>query len=87
MASSPSQLVVDLKQGGLNKFEKVSREFASDAELMTRKGVYSYSFMNGNDKFDISSIKNIGTPQTIDRLVSDFTSNNRPIGFRFHLKQ
>ena len=53
MASSLSQLVVDLKQGGLDKFKNVSREFGSDAELMTRKGVYPYSFMDGYDKFDI----------------------------------
>ena len=53
MASSLSQLVVDLKQGGLEKFKNVSREFGSDAELMTRKGVYPYSFMDGYDKFDI----------------------------------
>ena len=53
MASSLSQLVVDLKQGGLVKFKNVSREFGSDAELMTRKGVYPYSFMDGYDKFDI----------------------------------
>ena len=53
MASSLSQLVVDLKQGGLDKFKNVSREFGSDTELMTRKGVYPYSFMDGYDKFDI----------------------------------
>ena len=53
MASSLSQFVVDLKQGGLDKFKNVSREFGSDAELMTRKGVYPYSFMDGYDKFDI----------------------------------
>ena len=53
MTSSLSQLVVDLKQGGLEKFKNVSREFGSDAELMTRKGVYPYSFMDGYDKFDI----------------------------------
>ena len=48
-----SQLVVDLKQGGFDKFKNVSREFGSDAELMTKKGVYPYSFMDGYDKFDI----------------------------------
>ena len=53
MASSLSQLVVDLKQGGLDKFKNVSREFGSDAELMTRKGVYPYSFMDEYNKFDI----------------------------------
>ena len=49
MASSLSQLVEDLKQGGLDKFKNVSEEFDSDTELtelMTRKGIYPYSFMD-----------------------------------------
>ena len=40
MASSLSQLVVDLKQGGLDKFKNVTEEFGSDIELrelVTRK--------------------------------------------------
>ena len=56
MASSLNQLVIDLKQSGLDKFKNVSREFGSDVELtelMTRKGIYPYSFMDGYDKFDI----------------------------------
>ena len=59
MASSLSQLVVDLKQGGLDKFKNVSKEFGSDvelAELMTRKGIYPYSFMDSFDKFDIDPL-------------------------------
>ena len=47
MASSLNQLVVDLKQGGLDKFKNVSQEFGSDVdltELMTRKGIYSLQF-------------------------------------------
>ena len=57
MASSLNQLVVDLKAGGIDKFKNVSQEFGSDVEvteLMTRKGVYPYSFMDGYDKFDIN---------------------------------
>ena len=56
MASSLNQLVVDLKQSGLDKFRNTSQEFGSDVEvteLMTRKGVYPYNFMDGYDKFDI----------------------------------
>ena len=53
IASSLSQLVADLKQSGLNKFKNVSQEFGSDAELVTRKGVYPYSFMDGYNKSDI----------------------------------
>ena len=59
MASSLSQLVVDLKQGGLDKFKNVSEEFGSDVELtelMTRKGIYPYSFMDSYDKFDIDTL-------------------------------
>ena len=40
MASSLSQLVVNLKQSGLDKFKNVSQEFGSDTELMTRKDIY-----------------------------------------------
>ena len=59
MASSLSQLVVDLKQGGLDKFKNVSEEFGSDTELtelMTRKGIYPYSFMDSCDEFDIDPL-------------------------------
>ena len=59
MASSLSQLVVDLKQGGLDKFRNVAKEFGSDeglTELMTRKGIYPYSFMDSFDKFDIDPL-------------------------------
>ena len=66
MASSLSQLVVDLKQGGLNKFKNVFQEFGSDAELMTRKGIYPYSFMDGYDKFDVD-------PRTLTK--SDFRND------------
>ena len=56
MASSLSQLVTDLKAGGIDKFKNVAQEFGSDVgvtELLTKKGVYPYSFMDGYDKFDI----------------------------------
>ena len=59
MASNLSQLVVDLKQGGLDKFENVTEEFDSDTELTeikTREGIYSYSFMDSYDKFDIDPL-------------------------------
>ena len=56
MSSSLSQLVVDLKQSGLDKFKNVSQEFGSDTELMTRKGLYPYNFMDGYDKFDVDPL-------------------------------
>ena len=69
MASSLSQLVTDLKAGGIDKFKNVAKEFGSDVEvteLMTRKGIYPYSFMDGYDKFDID-------PFTLTK--SDFRSD------------
>ena len=59
MASSLSQQVTDLKAGGIDKFKNVSNEFGSDVkvtELMTRKGIYPYSFMDSFDKFDIDPL-------------------------------
>ena len=56
MASGLNQLVVDLKQSGLDKFRNTSQEFGSDVEiteLITRKKIYPYSFMDGYDEFDI----------------------------------
>ena len=56
MASSLSQLVVDLKQSDLDKFKIFSQEFGSDTELMTRKGIYPYRFMDGYDKCDVDPL-------------------------------
>ena len=56
MASSLSQLVTDLKAGSIDKFKNVGQEFGSDTELMTRKGIYPYIFMDGFDKFDIDPL-------------------------------
>ena len=56
MALSLSQLVTDSKAGGVDKFKNVAQEFGSDVEvteLMTRKGIFPYSFMHEYDKFDI----------------------------------
>ena len=79
MASSLSQLVVDLKQSGFDKFRNVSQEFSSDTELMTRKGIYPYSFLDGYDKFDVdpitstkSDFRNDSTGEDIDDCDYDF---------------
>ena len=56
MASSWNQSVIDSKQSGLDKFKNVSQEFGSNVEvtgLLTREGVYLYSFMDEYNKFDI----------------------------------
>ena len=90
MASSLSQLVVDLKQSGLDKFKNVSQEFGSDTELMTRKGIYPYSFMDGYDKFYIdpltltkSDFRNDLTGEDIDDSDYDFY---REICKKFNIK-
>ena len=90
MASSLSQLVVDLKQSGLDKFKNVSQEFGSDTELMTRKGIYPYSFMDGYDKFDDdpftltkSDFRNDLTGEDIDDCDYDFY---RKICDKFNIK-
>ena len=57
MNSGLSQLVNDLKESGLDKFKYISEEFGSLAEIMTRKGIYPYSFMNSWEKFDIDPRK------------------------------
>ena len=56
MSSSLSQLVIDLKQNGLNNFKNVSQEFGVHTELMTRKGIYPYSFMDSFEKFDVDPL-------------------------------
>ena len=56
MSSSLSQLVIDLKQNGLDKFKNVSQEFGVHTELMTRKGIYPYSFMDSFEKFDVDPL-------------------------------
>ena len=59
MASCLSQLVTNLKAGGVDKFKNVAKEFGSDkglTELMTRKGIYPYSFIDSFDKFDIDPL-------------------------------
>ena len=57
MSSSLNNLVTDLKQGGMDKFKYVNQEFGQFAELLTRKGIYPYSYMNEWSKFDVSMEK------------------------------
>src|SRR5437870_7008750 len=57
MSSSLNNLVTDLKQGGMDKFKYVNQEFGQFAELLTRNGIYPYSYMNKWSKFDVSTTK------------------------------
>ena len=54
MPWSLCQLVDNLKTGVLDKFKYTNQEFNDNAELMTRTGVYPYSFMDSWDKFDVN---------------------------------
>ena len=83
VASSLSQLVVDLKQSGLNKFKNVLQEFGSDTELMTRQNIYPYSVMDEYDKFDVdpftitnSDFGNYSTGEDINDCDYDFFVRN-----------
>jgi len=53
MASSLDQLVKDLGQDGLLKFKYTQQEFEFNADVMIRKGVYPYSFVDDWNKFNV----------------------------------
>src|SRR5207248_5486259 len=57
MSSGLSQLVDDLKKSGLDKFKYIGEEFEPLAKIMTRKGVYPYSFMDSREKFEMNPVK------------------------------
>ena len=48
MASSLDSLVGNL---GLEKLIQTKKEFGEKAELLSRKGIYPYDYMNGINKF------------------------------------
>jgi len=53
MNSSLSNLVENLKKSGLDKFKYTNQVFGPSTEILTRKGVYPYSFMNKWKKFKV----------------------------------
>src|SRR5271163_369249 len=53
MPSSLSSLVDNLKSSGLDKFKYLNQEFKSDLEILTRKGIYPYNFLDDWTKFDV----------------------------------
>ena len=57
LSSSLSQLVNNLKNSGLDNFKYVNEEFGENTDIMTRKGVYPYNFMDSWVKFDINPIE------------------------------
>lgn len=54
LPSSLENLVKDLKEGGLEGFPHLAEEFpnSSDMELLLRKGIYPYSYMDNESRFD-----------------------------------
>ena len=53
MSSSLEELVRNLQDSGLDKFKYTAQEFGDKTDMMTRKGVYPYSYMNDWDKFNV----------------------------------
>ena len=51
MASSLGGLVENLAKSDLSKFIQTKKEFGKKFELMTKKGIYPYDYMNGIEKF------------------------------------
>ena len=58
LSSSLSTLVENLKQEGLRKFKYLKQEVEDEnLELLTRKGVYPYSYIDSWKKFDVHTKK------------------------------
>ena len=51
MASSLNGLAGNLAKSDLSKFIQTKKEFGEKYELMTKKGIYPYDYMNGFEKF------------------------------------
>ena len=51
MASSLDSLAGNLAKSDLSKFIQTKKEFGEKYELMTKKGIYPYDYMNGIEKF------------------------------------
>ena len=51
MASSLDSLAGNLARSDLSKFLQTKKEFGEKYELMTKKGIYPYDYMNGFEKF------------------------------------
>ena len=54
MSSSLEELVKNLRSDDLDKFKYVREEFGDDTNMMTRKGIYPYSYMDSWAKFDVN---------------------------------
>ena len=82
MPSSLDKLVENLKQGGMEQFKYTNQEFDNFSELLTRKGVYPYSFMNSWKKFEVST-KELQKEHFTNDLTGDEISDDN---FKFYKK-
>ena len=71
MSTSLATLVNNLKKSGIENFKCMKNEFGDDIELLLRKGMYPYSFMDNWDKFKLS-------PNALkqDDFIDDLTGKN-----------
>ena len=67
MASSLESLVGNL---GLEKLKETRKEFGAKFELLARKGIYPYDYMNGIEKFSEETLP------TIEEFYSKLNDNN-----------
>ena len=67
LKSPLSILAENLKKSGEEKFVHTKRHFDEHFDLMTRKGVYCYSYMTSFDKFDETELP------PIDRFYNDLS--------------
>ena len=74
MASGLDQLVKDLKNNGLDKFKYTQDEFGVNADIMTRKGVYPYSFVESSNIFEVG-VTNLAPKHFTNDLTGEETKH------------
>ena len=70
MSSSLSNLIDDLKKSDLQKFKYAFQEFGSLTRMMTRKGIYPYTYMNNWHSFVVDP-RNLN----LDHFTNDLTGD------------
>lgn len=56
MASNPSTFVSNLLIPGFEKFREIAKHFENDMELVTKKGVYPYEYIDEWSKLDHTTL-------------------------------
>ena len=87
LPSSLSALVENLKQKGLTKFNYLKQEVGDEnLELLTRKGIYPYSYIDSWEKFDVHTNKLLKEHFTND-LTGDEISDSDYSFYKLVCKQ